>query len=396
MADVKSKNVRKFFDNLAGELDIPESRYEQAEKRYQALGRWLSREGSVVAKFSPEVYTQGSFRLGTVIRPASDGEEYDLDLACELSIEKGQITQKQLKELIGHEVKGYAKANNMESEPVNGRRCWTLDYSDDAQFHMDILPAVPDGSFFKALLESRGLTNDWSDLAVGITDKKLPNYDQLDEEWLRSNPRGYSEWFKGRMKIRFDEQRQHLAKSIRANVEEVPDYKVKTPLQRSVQILKRHRDIMFANDTGDKPISIIITTLAAHAYNNEADLLDSLVSIVNGMPNFITNRNGETWIENPSDPTENFADKWKEHPQREVKFKTWLARVKRDLLEAIESSDLKSLCESFGKKFGEKLVARAASAFIPVAAPAVATGNERTRHRVEIKEPSRPWSNRGR
>jgi hypothetical protein len=36
---------------------------------------------------------------------------------------------------------------------------------------------------------------------------------------------------------------------------------VKTPLQQAVQILKRHRDMMFADDPEHKPISVIITTL---------------------------------------------------------------------------------------------------------------------------------------
>lgn len=59
-----------------------------------------------------------------------------------------------------------------------------------------------------------------------------------------------------------------LAESVRA----VPKYQSnKTPLQRAVQILKRHRDIMFAGDE-DKPVSIIITTLAAKAYQEKVRL----------------------------------------------------------------------------------------------------------------------------
>ena len=61
-----------------------------------------------------------------------------------------------------------------------------------------------------------------------------------------------------------------LAESVRA----VPKYQSnKTPLQRAVQILKRHRDIMFAGDE-DKPVSIIITTLAAKAYQGDVSDFD--------------------------------------------------------------------------------------------------------------------------
>ena len=60
----------------------------------------------------------------------------------------------------------------------------------------------------------------------------------------------------------------------------MPAYKEKkSPLQRVVQILKRHRDLMFNGDES-KPISIIITTLAARAYNKETDVLDALVNVV--------------------------------------------------------------------------------------------------------------------
>jgi hypothetical protein len=350
------KQLSTLLRHLADSLDISESHYKQAEDRYHAVGKWLARDKSNVAIFSPTIYPQGSFRLGTVIKPMTDTEEYDIDLVCELNLTKQQVSQKQLKELVGQEIKAYAQANNMKSRPENGRRCWTLNYVGDAQFHMDILPALPDGKAFMLLLEERGLSTDWPNLAVAITDKTLPNYEQIDADWLRSNPKGYAEWFKERMKIQFEAQRKFLAESIRAGVEDVPEYRVKTPLQRAVQILKRHRDIMFAEDMDDKPISIIITTLAAHSYNNEADLLEALSNIVNGMANYIQTRNGISWIANPVDPTENFADKWHEHPQRELKFRRWLLQVRGDLSSALEAGDIKAVGEFLKPRLGDKSI----------------------------------------
>ena len=40
-----------------------------------------------------------------------------------------------------------------------------------------------------------------------------------------------------------------------------------------MQILKRHRDGAFADRPDVKPASIILTTLAAHAYNQEETLV---------------------------------------------------------------------------------------------------------------------------
>lgn len=364
------KQFSKLLRHLADSLDIPESRYKQAEERYQAVGNLLGRDESLVAKLSPQSYPQGSFRLGTIIKPVSDAEEYDIDIVCELNLTKDQISQKQLKDLVGFEIKGYARANNMKSLPEEGKRCWTRNYADGAQFHMDILPAIPDGKSFSMLLESRGLANDWSDQAISITDKTLPNYELLDEDWPRSNPRGYAEWFKGRMKTQFDVQRILLAESSRSRVEDVPEYKVKTPLQRAVRILKRHRDIMFADNQDDKPISIIITTLAAHAYNNEDDLLEALVNIINDMPLYIQRKDGIPWISNPVNPLENFADKWQAYPRREKNFRNWLQQVRTDLNTALESKGINAIGDSLKPRFGERVINEALKHF---SIPGVAT-----------------------
>jgi Second Messenger Oligonucleotide or Dinucleotide Synthetase domain len=391
----------KFLQYLADALDISETRYQQAEERYQAVGKWLGRDESILAPYHPEIYPQGSFRLGTVIKPISDAEEYDIDLVCEMKLDKERVKQKRLKEAVGQEILGYSRANNMRSRPEEGRRCWTLNYADGAQFHLDILPALPDGNSFKLLLESKGLSNAWSGLAIAITDNTLPNYDLLDPRWPQSNPRGYAEWFRERMKTQFDAQRKFLAESIRANIEDIPEYRVRTPLQRAVQILKRHRDIMFAKDPDNKPISIIISTLAAHAYRNEGDLLEALLNIVNGMPLYIQRIGAVSWVANPVNPLENFADKWAEHPQRERNFRLWLQQVQTDLNKALQSEDIQAISELLKPSLGEKVINEALQKFPKsdiAKSPAVSVGSAAIlsgRHeppRVEIKNPSKPWS----
>ena len=91
-----SKQFSTLLKVIAEALDIPESYFEQAKKRYESIGEWLERDGSEVALYRPEIYPQGSFRLGTVTRPISERDEYDLDLVSELSLDKGSITQQML------------------------------------------------------------------------------------------------------------------------------------------------------------------------------------------------------------------------------------------------------------------------------------------------------------
>ena len=393
------KQFAKFLQYLAEALDISETRYKQAEERYQAVGKWLGRDESILAPYHPEIYPQGSFRLGTVIKPISDAEEYDIDLVCEIKLEKEKVRQKRLKEAVGQEILGYTQANNMKSRPEEGRRCWTLHYADGAQFHLDILPALPDGNSFKLLLESKGFSNDWSGLAIAITDNTLPNYDFLDPNWPQSNPRGYAEWFRERMKTQFEAQRKFLAESIQAKIEDVPEYRVRTPLQRAIQILKRHRDIIFAKDQDNKPISIIISTLAAHAYRNEGNLVEALINIVHGMPLYIQKIGDVSWVANPVNPIENFADKWREHPQRERNFRLWLQQVQNDLNKALLSKDIQAISELLKPSLGERVVNEALQKFpkshiarSPIVLAGSAVSGRHEPPRVEIKNPSKPWS----
>lgn len=363
MTEELKTQLSQFLQYLAESIDIPDNLYERAERSYQSIGDWLDREASTVAKYEPNIYTQGSFRIGTVVKPITDSDEYDIDFVCELNLSKQQVTQKQLKSLVGNELISYADAHGMKEPVKEGRRCWTLDYVDDVQFHIDVLPAVPDGESFRALLESCDRSSPYQDTAVAITDNTHPNYDRVSDDWLRSNPKGYAAWFRDRLKPQFEARRKVLAESLCASVEDIPEYRVKTPLQQAVQLLKRHRDMSFVDDREDKPISIIITTLAAHSYNNEADLLEAMISIVDGMPKHIRTRDGHAWIPNPVNPLENFADKWREHPERETRFRDWLKQVRADLNKALRNDDIHSAAQTLVPRFGQRSVNEALRQF---------------------------------
>lgn len=319
---------------IAELLDIPDSKYEEAVTKYEAVGKWLDGNGSALSVFKPVIYPQGSFRLGTMIKPLGNGDEYDIDLVCRLEIAKENIAQKQLKQMIGERLKENKTYKEMLRE---GRRCWILDYANE--FHMDILPAIPD---YEKL-------ND----AILITDKKLYN-------WQYSNPKGYALWFAERMKIIFLERKLAYAKSIKANVEEVPDYKIKTPLQRAVQLLKRHRNVYF-NKREDKPISIIITTLAAHFYGNESDIFDAITNAANRMYDvrYLKDPAGKYYIPNPVNLDENFADKWNEDPQLPQAFFEWMGQLQEDFKRASGKSDIYGIAEFLSQSLGEDIVERA-------------------------------------
>lgn len=348
-----------YLERVAAELDVPPGRYEEATRRYKSVGEWLGREESTLKDLSPEVYVQGSFRLGTPIRPVNEDEHYDLDLVCELDASKSNVTQQELKRMLGREMQLYAKHHGMK-DVTESRRCWTLDYAEDAQFHLDALPAIPDAGRKRAQLEARSLSTTWVETAIAITDVDHPLYEVRCDDWPHSNPKGYTHWFRNRMKEAFERQRTAMALEAKANVEDVPSYRVKTPLQQAVQVLKRHRDIRFAGDPDNKPISIIITTLAGLSYRGESNVAYALQAILAGMDSHIETRGGAMWIPNPTDPEENFADRWATHPQRKQRFFEWLEAVRDDFSRIGALANRELLVEQAAPVIGDR-VARAAA-----------------------------------
>ena len=121
-ADTKktAKSHDDVLEEIADALDIPPSKYEEAKKRYESIGAWLDRDKSSLAGFDPEISPQGSFLLGTVTRPVTGAEEYDVDLVCLLGGTKQEFTQKSLKEAVGREVAIYTEAHGMDNPPEEG------------------------------------------------------------------------------------------------------------------------------------------------------------------------------------------------------------------------------------------------------------------------------------
>lgn len=387
---ITRENLNKILVSLAQGLDIPDSYFEMARLRYQSIGNWLERDKSNVSTYAPEIYPQGSFALGTVIKPISNKDEYDIDLVCRLDLSKTDVTQKRLKELIGLELADYVSAHNMNNEPEERRRCWAINYAEGARFHLDVLPSIPECVHQKS--------NE-----IAITDNQRPDYALISDDWMCCNPVDYAAWFKEQMKVQLYINRMMFAEAIKANVEDVPEYKVKTPLQRAIQILKRHRDMTYRGSPDDKPVSILITTLAARAYDNEADTLESLVNIVTRMPNFIEEKEGVLWVGNPVNESENFADKWQEYPQRQIEFFNWLNSAKVDILEAVNATDFQNATKSLKRQFGEMAINEALKdvnppeKILPTAANGSLsiTGAANNGHQepaiLTITRPDKPW-----
>lgn len=400
--EIDKASYSRFLENVAAELDIPPGKYQEAVDRYQAVGRWL--EGGRYPDCSdvPSIYPQGSFRLGTVVRPLREGIEadYDIDLVCELPIAKHRTDARSVKAMVGERLREHDRYRKLLDR--EGKRCWTLEYAerDGIGFHLDVLPAVPD---------SRGFL----DTSIAITNRQGSVYD-----WSASNPQGYGQWFDARNRAAFErvlmaQKRSIQARSatVYASVDDVPDRLVRTALQRSIQIMKRHRDTMFnhARHNDHAPISIIITTLAAALYRGEHDLHSALTGIIttlNGFAGLIDHRfavhsgalarlisrtpDGRWSIANPVNPEENFADRWHEDGHARARaFFRWVTALKEDFIDILDAERVAEVRKRFSAALGASVVASHLGLIAPV--EAAASGFPK----IHISRPAKPWLSGG-
>ena len=119
--------------------------------------------------------------------------------------------------------------------------------------------------------------------------------------------------------------------------------------------------MMFAKRPDDKPISIILTTLAAHAYQKEPTITGALYSILDRMDSFIFNSSGIDWIANPTDPVENFADRWQKYPERKAAFYEWLEQARADFTAAAQALSRDTAMAALQPRLGQKLMEKAAA-----------------------------------
>lgn len=317
-----SEILNRLLSELADQIDITDSQEGAIRRAYNSVADWLNQNDTAIAKHDVCIFPQGSMMYGTAIKPINE-DDYDIDLVCKFTKFARGLSPEYVKQGVGNRIKQHDKYKKM-LEP-EGRRCWTLQYSENLNFHMDILPAIPFEEDYRAdarLNEAFRSIKYRQDLALLATDK---NKETGRYRFIATNPRGYAEWF-------WERTRKGQTRRIFDSIERVPDYPTKTILQKAIQLLKRHRDVYFTDKEEDlKPISMIITTLAAKCYNGEKSIYDFIIHALDNMKTFIeSSRECKYIIRNPVMANENFADKWNEKPEKAMAFFDWLKQSRID------------------------------------------------------------------
>lgn len=314
-------------------LDLTPQEHDLVVSRYMSLGtvldeHWIPTRGDNV------IAPQGSFLLGTVVRNSHRDDDVDLDAVALRDIDKHSITQAELKDDVGRAAATYARDPDSDGPRLREwERCWTLSWSG---MHLDVLPAIPDPD-----ASSGGLL---------ITDRTVRN-------WLMSNPSGYAAWFRGRMQHELRTKKEIEAK--RLDIQQVPDHRIKTTLQQTVQALKRHRDIYFENRLDFRPSSIVITTLAGLAYQGGGDLYDVLRQITSTMGEHLQRKGGVWLLPNPSQAQENFVDSWAKNSSAPAHLFEWLEAAGEDFDAFGARTGIHNTIPLLEGAFGTKVAKRA-------------------------------------
>lgn len=325
--------MSKYKDLLENKINISPEMEARAQQAYEEISDLLADK---LSDYEPNIFPQGSFRLGTIIRPVA-GDDYDLDFVCLINIPKAKISPSELKGMLGDALKTQYSTSAGTLEEMN--RCWRVNLPN---FHIDILPAVheTDLSLFG------GVEADVVETPIAIPDKEL-------KTWKSSNPQGYGKWFdKQKTKVERGGVSKHVVMN-EADVAPLPKQNINSAiLQDAIKIMKYHRDVNFKDNPDDKPISIILTTLAANFYEGEQDVVNALQGIVNRIVVAAPSIFEVGQVTNPVLKSENFADKWKDHPERRQAFRDWVNSL-HELTQGyfLANGDMDKINELWQKQF---------------------------------------------
>jgi hypothetical protein len=278
-----SSQLDELLELVVRSLQLTQTQHRSAEAKYLAVGSWLHEADSPLQELNPEIYPQGSLRIGTTVRPIKYCE-FDLDLVSELSDPRLEATQ-------AYELVWARMHSSQLYRPLMERRprCIRLNYSGD--FHLDVVPAIV-GARYSA-----------DDSGIFIPDREK-------RTWLQSDPKGYARWFEARcLKRRLHRRIEGRIEPLRApqSTDE------KAPLKLAVQLWKRWRDITFRNRPELAPSSIVLTTLAALVYDGQDDVCTGFTAIINGVQEWAHRE--RILLTNPVNSAELLTEKWWTQPQ---------------------------------------------------------------------------------
>ena len=298
MKKLITEDKKAFLDDMLKRiteaLQLNETRRKLVEERYKSVSTFI--EESPGLFFGAKIYSQGSYRLGTTVKPRQ-GEEYDLDFVVQIhenwKVLSFSEVYNSFKDLIESD-------DRWKDLVIEKTRCIRLNYADE--FHMDIISTC-----------TENIHGDINRIMVP---------DRAEHCWGISNPEGYALWFEKK----YIAQRNIYLSDFYPGMEfraaldlpkDDPNY-LKQPLQHATQLIKRYRDVYFENQMDMAPSSIVLTTLVAKMYEGENSIYETIQKVVERFRMAVETEKlyyRQFHVSNPVLPDEIFTKEWDKNPK---------------------------------------------------------------------------------
>jgi len=366
------------LERILASCELPTELSDKARQHYNEKTKHL-KKCPLLSNYEVVIKPQGSMSIGTTVPPVSSKKkrkagEFDVDLLIAIEAKENQMVPQNLLREIGAYLKlEYAK----DLTPI--RYGWQLDYAIEDRMHFDIVPAV------RSFHEQKGMI-----LAAPDRDKN---------EWKATNPEGYTKDFLALCEQLplFERELVQCSNSAHGTlrkearepkVEKLPEPSpMKRPLQRVVQLTKRHRDTWFSKLPNDglkrRPASIVVTTILWYAYQRYVAnrQFASVYAIVIKLAESLTDssillrkeegRKIRYDLPNPTLPDENLVAKWNldENQQAVAEFFTWAEDYRKFIIALSQAEGRHVLQEKLSSCLGQDHVLPVFKADALAAAP---------------------------
>lgn len=338
---------------IAVNIQLPPSLHAKAVDRYEAVRHYIERAGSPLEGRVSCFHPQGSMAIDATTSTRGTDDEYDLDIVAE--IDGLDLGPEALLDDLESALEGYPV-----SRIVRQTRCVTLYYSDG--MHLDVTP-----SRRRAPKEKQG----------EIPHAKKGSRNE-PPRYVPMNSFAFCQWYCVRTPM---EERFALALNRRlyeqagiafaaADVEDVPAQTpliIKSVTTVALQLIKRHRNIVYAKETGRIPPSVVLSCHAGHAARPGLGLAEMVIRQARWTARAIDEaaKYGRLLsVPNPEFKEEHFTDRWPESQSQQNTYSRHLHTLANGLEAARNGNvQLEDLQEWLREQFGDRVVSGSVKAF---------------------------------
>ena len=297
VATVETSTELEFLLRKIAELvQLPPTLEEKVRTSYEALTGHL--EESDLTKFDPVLYAQGSYLIGTTVRPKGR-DEFDLDFVVQLAI-ASSADPASVYELVARTIEANG---NYAGKVERNNRCVRVNYAGD--YHLDVVPGIPNP-------------------ALSGTAILIPARDAMEWAWQESDPKAWAHWFMGSAATPLGTRA--------AAVEPLPpprNAEHKSPLQITVQLVKRYQNEHVEDEESRTP-SITLSTIAGSTVTTQRTITETMGVVVNAIARYGLQA-APVEVANPVKPDEDLGRKWSD-VRVFTEFQAWSRQLAEDWL----------------------------------------------------------------